>query len=73
MRTVFILFILSFLWLFLPAQTGKKAADFNIKIGVMQAGKYNAITDVAGVKVGHTTIIKADSIRTGVTARSSEK
>ncbi len=68
MRTVINLFILSFLWLPLTAQTGKKAADFNIKIGVMPAGKHNAITDVAGVKVGHTTIIEADSIRTGVTA-----
>ncbi len=31
-------------------------------------GKSNAITDVPGVKVGHTTLIQGDSIRTGVTA-----
>src|SRR5687767_6189970 len=68
MRIVINLFILIFLWLCVPAQTGKKAADFNIKIGVMQPGKHNAITDVAGVKVGHVTLIKGDSIRTGVTA-----
>ncbi len=36
--------------------------------GVMPTGPLNAITDVAGVKVGHVTIIKGDSVRTGVTA-----
>lgn len=40
----------------------------NIQIGVMTPGKLNAITDVQGVKVGHTTIMKGDSVRTGVTA-----
>ena len=39
-----------------------------IKIGVLPTGKFNAITDVPGVLVGQTTIIKGDSIRTGVTA-----
>lgn len=34
----------------------------------MQAGPLNAITDVAGVRVGHTTILRGDSVRTGVTA-----
>lgn len=42
--------------------------DFGIKIGVMKTGKFNAITDVPGVKVGHKTIIEGDNIRTGVTA-----
>lgn len=50
------------------AQTFKRAADIGIRIGVMNPGKLNAITDVRGVKVGQTTLIKADSIRTGVTA-----
>jgi D-aminopeptidase len=45
-----------------------RVADYNIKIGVLPTGKLNAITDVAGVKVGQVTLIKADSIRTGVTA-----
>jgi D-aminopeptidase len=39
-----------------------------IQIGVLPTGKLNAITDVAGVEVGHTTLIIGDSIRTGVTA-----
>jgi D-aminopeptidase len=42
--------------------------DLGIHIGVMPTGPHNAITDVAGVKVGHTTLIAGDNIRTGVTA-----
>jgi len=42
--------------------------DFGIKIGVLPAGRLNSITDVAGVTVGHTTIVRGDTIRTGVTA-----
>jgi D-aminopeptidase len=34
----------------------------------METGLNNSITDVVGVKVGHSTIIKGDSVRTGVTA-----
>lgn len=52
---------------FLHAQS-KRARDLGINIGVLPAGKFNAITDVPGVLVGQTTIIRADSIRTGVTA-----
>ncbi len=62
-----VLLILLFLSVQLPAQSNKRAADFNIHIGVMQPGTLNAITDVSGVIVGHTTLIKADSVRTGVT------
>ena len=50
------------------AQSKMRTADLGIRIGVMTPGKLNAITDVSGVKVGHTTLIKGDSIRTGVTA-----
>jgi D-aminopeptidase len=46
----------------------KRARDWGITIGVLPTGKLNAITDVGGVKVGHTTLIKGDSVRTGVTA-----
>ncbi len=45
-----------------------RASDMGISIGVLPTGTLNAITDVAGVKVGHTTIIKGDSVHTGVTA-----
>ncbi|WP_298713835.1 P1 family peptidase [Chitinophaga sp.] len=52
----------------LQAQERKRARDYGIRIGVMQPGTLNAITDVRGVKIGHTTLVKGDSIRTGVTA-----
>jgi D-aminopeptidase len=42
--------------------------EFGIETGVLKPGKWNAITDVAGVKVGHVTLIKGQNIRTGVTA-----
>lgn len=46
----------------------KRLRDHGIEIGVLKPGALNAITDVPGVQVGHTTLIKGDSIRTGVTA-----
>ena len=42
--------------------------DFGIEPGIFKPGKYNAITDVEGVRVGHITIIEGDDVRTGVTA-----
>ncbi len=65
----FILFVLIYGTIqFTYAQNNKRARDYGIKIGVIPTGKLNSITDVQGVKVGHTTLIIADSIRTGVTA-----
>jgi D-aminopeptidase len=45
-----------------------RASDLGLRVGVLPAGPLNAITDVAGVKVGQSTIIRGDNIRTGVTA-----
>src|SRR5437016_12233255 len=45
-----------------------RARDLGIRVGVLPPGPLNAITDVTGVKVGHTTLIKGDTVRTGVTA-----
>jgi D-aminopeptidase len=45
-----------------------RASELGLKIGVLPSGPLNAITDVDGVLVGHTTIIRGDNIRTGVTA-----
>src|SRR5687768_13433823 len=42
--------------------------DAGIIIGTLPTGPLNALTDVEGVKVGHTTIIEGAAIRTGVTA-----
>jgi len=45
-----------------------RARDIGLKIGVLPTGVLNAITDVDGVLIGQTTIIKGDNFRTGVTA-----
>ncbi|GLR18788.1 DmpA family aminopeptidase [Portibacter lacus] len=50
------------------AQNNIRLRGYGIEIGVLQTGPMNAITDVQGVKVGHTTLIQGDDIRTGVTA-----
>jgi len=44
-----------------------RARELGIRIGRLDPGPLNAITDVAGVLVGHTTLIEGDAIRTGVT------
>jgi D-aminopeptidase len=50
------------------AAAKKRVREYGIKIGILEPGPDNAITDVKGVKVGHCTLIKGDNIRTGVTA-----
>src|SRR5438105_7648075 len=45
-----------------------RARDAGVVVGVLPTGPLNAITDVAGVIVGHTTLTKGDNVRTGVTA-----
>lgn len=64
--------ILVFLLLSIPyivnGQNADRPRDFGLKIGVLQTGRWNAITDVPGVKVGQRTLVIGDSIRTGVTA-----
>ena len=45
-----------------------RASDLGLKVGILPSGPLDAITDVAGVEVGQTTIIRGDNIRTGVTA-----
>jgi len=54
----------------LQAQDAKRprAREAGVIVGVLPTGPLNAITDVAGVAVGHTTIIRGDNVRTGVTA-----
>jgi D-aminopeptidase len=50
------------------AQDRPRARDVGLVVGIFPTGELNAITDVEGVKVGHSTIIEGDDIRTGVTA-----
>ncbi len=59
-----------------PPDARCRARDLGIGLGRYKPGKWNAITDVAGVKVGHSTIVRASGplkvgkgpVRTGVTA-----
>jgi len=50
------------------AQPRPRAREAGIAFGILQPGSLNAITDVAGVKVGQVTLIEGTSVRTGVTA-----
>jgi D-aminopeptidase len=44
-----------------------RAAEIGLPAGSLARGPLDAITDVAGVRVGHATIVRGDSVRTGVT------
>ncbi|HLO33044.1 MAG TPA: P1 family peptidase [Anaerolineales bacterium] len=46
----------------------KRVRELGITPGILPVGRWNAITDVLGVKVGHLTLIAGEDIRTGVTA-----
>ena len=60
--------------LFLPfalgaqTETRARARALGVAPGIFTPGRWNAITDVAGVRVGQSTVIAGDSVRTGVTA-----
>ncbi|HET6702926.1 MAG TPA: P1 family peptidase, partial [Gemmatimonadaceae bacterium] len=52
-----------------PLAPGRaRARALGVAPGIFRPGAVNAITDVVGVRVGHTTLIVGDSVRTGVTA-----
>jgi D-aminopeptidase len=50
------------------ANARPRASDLGLKVGTLPTGALDAITDVAGVEVGHTTVIRGGDVRTGVTA-----
>lgn len=52
----------------LAAQPHKTLREWGFPTGIFATGRYNAITDVSGVTVGHVTLIEGDNVRTGVTA-----
>lgn len=52
----------------LPAQTIQRPRQYGIRFGVLPTGPLNAITDVAGVRVGQVTLQQGANVRTGVTA-----
>ena len=50
------------------SQNRPRVREAGVKVGILPTGALNAITDVSGVLVGHTTLVRGDNIRTGVTA-----
>src|SRR5438477_6052026 len=50
------------------SNTRPRASDLGLRVGILPTGPLDAITDVAGVEVGQTTITRGDDVRTGVTA-----
>ena len=55
--------------LYFPTKAQTQALrSHGVSVGTLPVGTHNAITDVAGVLVGHETLVEGDSIRTGVTA-----
>jgi D-aminopeptidase len=53
----------------IPGEAARpRARESGIEIGILAPGPLNAITDVAGVAVGHVTLVEGTTIRTGVTA-----
>jgi D-aminopeptidase len=67
-RTVVLIAAMTAVGGVLAAQERHDARELGIVVGVLQPGPLNAITDVAGVRVGHVTVVEGDTINTGVTA-----
>lgn len=64
----FLVVILLCVSAFAQTQQRPRARDLGIEVGILPTGPFNAITDVPGVTVGQTTMIRGENIRTGVTA-----
>jgi D-aminopeptidase len=51
-----------------PLAVRPRARELGLEIGILSPGRNNAITDVAGVSVGHFTFRKGTRFNTGITA-----
>lgn len=67
LRCCFVFFLLVLLSVQAMAQP-TRIRDLGLKPGIFDPGALNAITDVAGVQVGHQTLMEGEAVRTGVTA-----
>ncbi|WP_232830111.1 P1 family peptidase [Lewinella sp. IMCC34191] len=66
--TISRILLVPILFFSLSVMAQQRPRERGIPFGVMTPGEFNAITDVTGVRVGHTTLVRGDSVRTGVTA-----
>lgn len=67
MRRVVALVTLSFAVTLSGEDARPRAREIGIAPGILAPGPLNAITDVAGVLIGHATLVRGDDVRTGVT------
>ena len=70
-QVLFSLFLIGLMTAEAFTQTGDnrpRAREIGLVVGIFETGSLNAITDVNGVRVGHSTVIRSEDIRTGVTA-----
>lgn len=76
MSKTLLLILLSLFAITIPSSAQTKASvnerprarEAGVIVGILKPGPLNAITDVTGVAVGQTTIIRGENVRTGVTA-----
>ena len=68
MKILVSILIIASLMVMAQSQNRPRARELGITVGILPPGPLNAITDVDGVLVGHTTLVRGDNIRTGVTA-----
>jgi D-aminopeptidase len=70
MRLLTIFLLCACAWAAVPGAQERRprARDLGLATGVFEPGPLNAVTDVAGVRVGHVTMVSGDDVRTGVTA-----
>ena len=68
MRKITALIIILIMTSSANTQNRPRARELGLTVGILPTGTLNAITDVDGVLVGHTTIVRGENIRTGVTA-----
>lgn len=70
MKSIYLIFtiLLTLSFALLSGEKRPRLREFGIETGILKPGTLNAITDVAGIKVGHVTLIEGENIRTGVTA-----
>lgn len=68
MRTIVALLLVAIPLTAAEPGTRPRLRDIGIAPGILDPGPLNAITDVGGVRVGHATIVRDETVRTGVTA-----
>ncbi len=68
MRWIFIPILITFLLTFSISEERVRVREIGVNPWILKPGKFNAITDVEGVKVGHFTLVEGENVRTGVTA-----